>query len=407
MNSALESRYETNRQGFSLVEVMVALALILISALALGWSINELRKNKIRSELISGVSAIESALTNELMDEANYADPAVKSALRAMTVPPGLEFRVQGTAVNRPFDFRISPGGTRNFDRRLNDCTTYPSPDCNIQLELELAPQGGRMAYAYRLTTQNEEIARTLQYQGMGSQTNSATFNSSEFKVTIPYEYYLNALLLMCDSTNATVGIRGVNRDFGTVSCIQQPQTPCPQGTLPKGLRFEASTASVEFDCGAPAQTATCPSNYSLLQLDTRSLDPAATKSGTCVYTHARFASGPSYGPADSISGRVCPANYRSQSTCTLTNITQTNGWCPAQYTCTPNPSPLPPTCVLTTPAYVQTPTPGSASLSEDAFGNATCSVFRPSQSCGAQWDAQVNMTVGCVLAVPETVPVQ
>ncbi|MES2963996.1 MAG: prepilin-type N-terminal cleavage/methylation domain-containing protein [Bdellovibrionota bacterium] len=407
------TRIVAKQSGFTFVEVMVSAALVFVIMGGISYVMVQLGRMRVRSEYIATISAIESSLSTALLDEAKYADPAVKAALRAGTVPSPWSFRVQGNTRATNFDFTIDPGQSVTLDRTFVTCAGFPSPTCVHKISLESGYVSGRMGFAYRFETAQD--LTSLNFRGAGD-AGTAALNTGNFSLTIPYEYYLNQLQMICDPAT-TLGAYGLQRDQALASCLQQPQAPCPVGTLPKSLRLDNTTGpdpSVELAC-VGTQQASCPQNYSLHDLDTRTLDAGAAKAGHCVYATATSAGGPGYGPGSNIWGQACPLSYRSASSCSLTNVTQADGWCPDEFDCTPVPpidngdgtfTPQPDYCVLTVPAHVQPPSPGHAALSESG-PNVSCSVVIPAQSCGAMWNAQVDLSIGCVLAVPELVNVQ
>lgn len=420
-----------DERGFTFVEVLVAAMIMTTSVGALGWSFLGLQKSRVKGELISGVTSIETALTTALLNEDNYPE-SIRPQLQAGTVPSSLTFPVVGSSMEKPFNFAIKPGETIELDRNGSPCAgaTFPASNCPYRIQLAMRQLAGAgalssssMAFAYRIETRDPDVQ--LNFRGAGADSDSGAFTDEEFTITLPYEYYLSKnagrLLLECPSTT-TVGVWGIDRSGGgSVSCIDQPRESCPQGTLPKGLRFvshSATSASVEFECGPSVQTASCPTDYALLQIDTTTLDAGRTKSGTCVYVGASPAAGHTY-RGERIEGRVCPRGYRSQSSCALVDEVSSAGSCPWCHSSTPDCSAASPqtespvgTYNITIPyrcadsnPLTQAANRGQARLVENLpnKGDVLCYLHRPQQDCGATWDAKVELNVTCVLDTPTT----
>lgn len=373
-----------NRLGFGMLESVIGGGMVVMAVLSTSVVFKEIATSKSNGGFISLVSAVESSLTAALLNENPYKDPNVKSFLRQGKVPADLKFQVQGDSQGKKFNFEMSPNSAVAMSSKtFETCPGFPSADCDIKLHLAVTTSTGQVAYAYKFEFHVDDNKSLLNYYGSGSSTANG-FSTEDFSLPIPREFIYSSLELACPVNS--VGVRGVNRDLGQVGCIYQATQSCPAGTLPKSLVFNPTTNSLEFVCSGPTQSVGCPAKYVLEWIDTTSLDPNRAKSGRCVYEKAASVTGAPVGPAPIISGHLCPADYRSQSSCVLTNVVPVNGHCP--------------------PAAPNPPVPGYANLSEDMAGNVTCSVVVPAQTCGAQWNADVILTPRCVLAIPEYVGV-
>lgn len=390
-----------NQSGFTIIETIVASVVIFIAVLSTAVIFQHIGHARMRSLYISSITAIEAALTTALLDESYYrSNPALRAALHSGGVPAGLTYNVKGESSGQAFDFQVGVGAANAASvssRTLQTCTGFPSTACDLRLTLEVQNTSGHVVFAYKFEHHVQPGKPLLNFFGTGS-TKASGFDSEDFSLPLPHEFLYDGLLLACPA--GSLGVRGVDRSGGAVNCISQPQLACPSNTLGKSVRYEPSTGSVEIDCSAPVQTVSCPDKYALESINTASLDAGAAKNARCVYQNARQVTGATLGPAYSISQHVCPADYRSTSTCTLTNIQSTQGQCPDVCTDTDADG----TCIEWTTPPPNNPVAGSAVLNEDSAGNATCYVSSPSQQCGATWSAQVVLGIRCTISVPEYV---
>lgn len=401
------------QSGFSVLEVLVAASLTLVASLSIGVVFREVSKSRARATYISDITAIESSLTTALLDETKYRDPTVRAALLAGGKT--LSYTVSGNAAGTSFSYEIRPGSPVSFNSRdLRTCSGFPSPACDIQLVLGVSKIADQVFFAYRFQHDGEFNKSLLNFRGAGSASDSG-LTSEDFTLPLPYEYLYGSLHLDCP--NDSVGARGLSRNEGRVSCVTQPKNECPPGTLPKSIKFNSQTESVEFVCSAPAQTVGCRAKYALESVDLPSLDPGNSKQGSCVYQYANSGSGPTFGPSASISQEFCPEDYRSTSTCQLANIRSTLGQCPdtcANYQSVPDVdatgNPTGTTHQECTNWITPPPnpaTPGSAIVVNSGRG-ASCYASTPPQPCpGNSWSADVILQTRCTLDIPEHVGVQ
>lgn len=405
------------QKGASIIEILIASGIVVFSALALAVVFEPLGASRARAAYISTISTIESALTTSLLNEALYQDPSLRTALKSASLPSNFKYEVKGDVSGVEFDFDIRPTlqGTADLpvllnSRTLQPCNEFPSPQCDLRINLKVSFLGTQVMFAYKFENNGRFGSALLSYRGSGSKKANETWdNAQDFSLPLPYEYLYDNLLLGCPTDS--VGVRGISRVGSKVECIAQPQQTCPNGTLPKSVMYNDETKSVELVCSAPVQQASCPAKYNFESIDIASLDPAKTKQAVCVYYMKKEGSGPSVGPAPTIpSTPLCPDDYVSTSSCSLANVVKSNGQCPDY--CTNwisvidyNPLGVPIGSHMECTNWVTPPPnpPIEGSCSANNSGkNAGASVHSPSQSCGATWTADVILHPHCTLNLPE-----
>jgi hypothetical protein len=354
---------KTSGASYTAGELLFAIAIVSLGALALASSIVEVQNSELASKTTFAVVSLDRALAGELVRAANYTDETTKVALRSGSVPPSLQFNVATPAGSSVV---VRPNETIYLDRAFRKCTTYPLSECGykIRLGLEAHPP----AFSYEVSSAFNEAALSLSRTGRN-------------EWVIPRSFYRDSRRVACD-TRREVGLTGlVSSD--RYECIGRPQKSCPRGTLAKGLVVDASSGALELDCGAPSRVARCPAFYSLASVDTRSLDVTETKDIRCVRTTASVAV-PAVQPEPALRmvGRACPTGYRSESTCALVNVRSKPGRCGVG---------------------VARPVPGKLRFSENKpVGSVDCGVELQAQTCGAIWMAFAELKIKCVLDQPE-----
>lgn len=410
------------------------MSIISVSSVGLLWSVNAVRDNRQRMTYISSVTSLETALVDGLMTKSNYTTDA-KNAMKAGGTP-------NITMTLRPAGYAEIPnfnvGNTLTLTETLTPCQGFGEGGCVIRLETALRriTSGTRthFAYAYRIATNDKSVA--FNYSGAGAESATSTFADSDFKLAVPYDFYLDRELVGC-TQGEDMALSGIDVTTGKPICIKQPRQAdlCADGTLPKSLTYfydESGNRRIKLECGAPIKSASCPRNYFLQDIDTRTLDGNSDqrKTGHCVYAGRSIASTSIPRSANRISGRVCPRGYRSRSNCYIDqgSIRESAGQCPwcwgaaldcgnsvvtesppnsGQYRRTTNYF-----CSDSTPKR-QEPKAGRAVLDENSpeDGYADCRIQYAQQDCGATWTAKVRLDVTCELVnsqqYPERVNVQ
>lgn len=353
---------KTSGASYTAGELVFAIAIVSIGALALASSIVEVQTSELASATTLSVVSLDRSLAGELVRAANYADETTKAVLRSGSVPPSLQFNVATPAGA----VAIRPNETVYLDRAFRKCTTYPIGECGYKIRLGL--ESHPPAFSYEVSSVFNEAALSLARTGRN-------------EVVIPRSFYRDPRRVVCD-TRREVGLTGlVSSD--RYECLGRPQKSCPRGTLPKGLVVDAASGALELDCGAPSKVARCPAFYSLASVDTRSLDATETKDVRCVRTTASVAI-PAVQPEPGLRlvGRACPTGYRSESSCELVNVKSKPGRCGTG---------------------VAQPVPGKLRFVENKpIGNVDCGVDLQAQTCGAIWMAFAELKIKCVLDQPE-----
>ncbi len=344
--------------SYTIGELIFSICFVSVSALVLALSLNELRLSEAASATTLALVSLEQTLSEDLVNPAHYQTEDVKAALRA-GLSPKARFQLSK-------DASIQPNETVYLDRSLKPCTGYPIGDCGFKVSLNLSPQPP--AFSYEVSSSFRETALSLTRKGRN-------------EIAIPRALYRDPGRVVCDPRRE-IGLTGlVSSD--RYECLSRPRKSCPRGTLPK--RFHVVDGALELDCAAPATVARCPAFYSLAMVDTRTLDAVGTAQVQCVRTTASVASPPEQPkPGLRMVGRACPTGYRSQSTCTLVNVTAKPGRCGMG---------------------VARPVPGRLKFVENqpSAGSVDCGVELQGQTCGAIWMGYAQLKINCVLDLPET----
>src|SRR6185312_7621318 len=123
-------RYKLRQGGFSLIEALIGAALISVTALGLGSSINHLMQSHGRSKLISLAISTESALVNAVQDPSNY------TTLQAGQPPPSnFQLQVVVDPTNNKY-FTISPAQTLYLDENWQPCSGFSDRNCLLKVTL-------------------------------------------------------------------------------------------------------------------------------------------------------------------------------------------------------------------------------------------------------------------------------
>jgi hypothetical protein len=353
--------------SYSLSELIFSVVIVSLGALALGFSILEVERSQLASKTIFSVVSLDAELAHQLSDIHNYQDPSTKRALRSARLPASLIFNLKLKLPSGVFAIAIRPNETLTLDRSFQKCAGYPIGDCRYKLKVTLEQHPP--AFSYEVSSAFPEAALSLERFGRN-------------KVIIPRSAYRDPTQVACDPRQ-DIGLSGL-ASSDRYDCISRPSQTCARGTLPKSLLINPETHSLEFECGKPSKVVRCPANYSLNRVDTRTLDDdGGSKKAVCVRTTAAVAYPVRQtAPAIRLAGRACPADYKSDSTCTMVNVKRQIGHCGTG---------------------VAQPVAGKLRFSQNKqLGMVDCGVDLQNQVCGAIWEGEAQLKIKCVLDEPE-----
>ncbi|RYZ63456.1 MAG: type II secretion system protein, partial [Proteobacteria bacterium] len=265
-----------SQRGFTIIEVMAAMTMISVSSVGLLWSVNAVKHNSSRIGLVNSVTTLESAVAGAIMDKTNYGG-TVAAALRDGGTPQiSLAINPQADMSKAPVASTIRSGEITSYSPALETCANYGTSECPIRIKVELrrVTVGTRAhyAFAYRIQTKDPEVS--FNYAGGGSSGDfDSAFDASEFKLVVPYDFYLQDMLIAC-SQGESMAMTGVDAATGKPICIKQAEEAdkCPDGRMPKSLKVVLDAdgnRKIVLDCGVEAKEAECPANYFLQQIDT------------------------------------------------------------------------------------------------------------------------------------------
>lgn len=312
-------------RGFSIIEALIAAALISAAALGLGNAISQLSKTRAKSQLISTAISLESALVSALQSPASYND--YKAMLQKGQVPSDMTISIPG---DNPLS--IKPGQTIYLTKQMQTCPQQNFNDTTCSLLLKLAPMkkiDDHFSFAYSIQGNPKLTAMSP----LGSP------NADDYTISIPVDIYqAQGSDINCDDKTVDIGMMGMGDD-GKPICIKKPRSTdtCPAGTLAKGFKVVFDGGSKEyrltFDCSEPLRTLSCipntgnpyPGAYSLQSFLPASLDRASSAASLTYNTCTLIAANPS--PYANSGGtpylmtqkdgvqvnNACPAGYKPQ----------------------------------------------------------------------------------------------
>ncbi|MCB0351553.1 MAG: hypothetical protein KDD38_10240 [Bdellovibrionales bacterium] len=340
-----------NNRGFTIPELLIASAMTLIAVSGIVTFSSVWKRNYDKSYATYMAVALESALLSAMVDPETYT-PAVINQLAAGGAPPRITLNLTGLDNTSGGKLTITTNSRPMFvGQNLEACSGFQEASCLVQIEVRTGRDpAGNYAFAYDVqlnpklhTPSHSTLKRTNQpaLPGNTSPTLATPWdNRASYTVAIPNVLYKKSDVAVCGAN--TVGIRGVNRDTGSVECIKQTEagSACPVGTFPQGVRIiNDATSEIGFKCSQPATVPTCKDkNYSLSRFSPvqAKLGLAARNIAACKPTTIDTATNyPGQDPiifgqrgATSIVGTVCPPNYKSTSSCRTVVLTNTPGTC-------------------------------------------------------------------------------
>lgn len=320
-----------NSRGFSIIEALIAAALISIAALGLGNAVSKLSQSRQKSQMVSLSIGFEASMIAALQSPSTYS--AYKAQLQHGQIPTGMSIIVPGDT-----PVTLTPGQTVYLTKNLQTCQGFSDANCALQVSLsQLQNIGGQFSFAYFIQGNPKMPAMTP----LGSP------NLDDYSVTIPVDVYQDkGTDINCDDPTVDIGMMGIGDD-GKPICLQKPTAAdtCATGTLAKGFQviFDPGTKNfrLAFQCSTPLRVLTCPApagspypgGYALQSFLPVSLDPSSASSSLAYNTCIFVASNPS---AYANSGgtnyvltqrdgvqmtNACPPGYKPQATrCDIAN---------------------------------------------------------------------------------------
>ena len=280
-------------------------------------------------------------------------------------------------------------GGPLLVNEEGVECGNESDPVCQIRVETAItcAPRGTggfECKAAYRISSIKQSSV------SLGT-THAGPFVAADYKVPLSYELSMREEVASCNSDEHMFS-SGMNKETGKMFCVRKPAEKCGPNQIAKGFAYKAETGSVEPIC-EDTQTIVCPPNYAVRSLRPTALEQGASKaSAVCTFvtqSNVPWRANPPH--AQSISGKFCPRNYRTEAVCDIVDESSTPGTC--TYACGAG--------VCTRPAVIVR---GTRTLVHRVDQTASCTLNRPAQECGASWTANVRLTGSCILIPPETV---
>jgi type II secretory pathway pseudopilin PulG len=412
--------------GQSFVEVVVATAILAISALGISGSLISLGKAKSRTDQITQAVTIESAIIAALSDQNNYSE-SVRTALRSGTIPNDLTLslhlpiRPAGLA---PLALQV--GSPLFLDRQLNPCAPSDNPSCIHQVNFDVrnASIPGAITPIYRVAYSIQTQAPDALPLQLG-----ATFpfqSTAAYTSEIPPSMYMTRQQNTCDDTEAFV--TGVDRATGRVICAKRPVQACADNQVVTGftvVRNVQGENQIQLVCENVQGALSCEPHFSLQGASASGL----SLQGSCIYSGRETESWPTDivgGSGNSpglIEAEACPQNYEPINGCTFVQTANTPANCSYISGYAPNygnwetgswQNPANPAQICTQRRQVtHTAVMGTAThdLSQHVAviqlsptggpRNHRCQLRVPVSECGATWQGYLRYTPTCRLQPP------
>lgn len=408
-------------KGFGIVEALAAGAIVSISALGLGVSLNKMAQTKSKIHSVTNAMALESSLQTALQEKNSYqamaADLAKGNAnLSSMTL-----------AFNVPVDdhfksVQVNVGQEVYFDREGGTCTACMNDKSwayKLKVDGKIVSTSGVPIYAMAYKVDFNSDMTTM--AGLGS-TGSGSFTDADFKWVIPPSAYMQTTSSSCytsidptdPDTTPKLLVTGINKDTGELQCARFPDTQCAADEVAKSWVVNQSNGHIKLNCQKVPQSAGCPVlapggyDYAVQSIDKVSTSTGLginmdSPHGLCVFT-AEYAHPVSAGPIAAGAGRYtgCPAHYHwvgsgGNNGCSFSGATSFQGW--RQVPCGVG---------YTGDRWVQDVNPPALTVSGTIVpGGVDCSLndMNGSVSSTGGWAANVSMSGSCTLDDTETKP--
>lgn len=323
--------------GFSLVETMVAVAIVGTAVAGLSGALLSMKQANDKSKTIYSALTLQSQITGAISDEDNFRSSGAALAL------PSVRFKVGKPA---PAHVSLAPGVTQFFTNDFDTCTAFGG-SCTLSVVYDFQDDGtGLIRAAYRVRS---SPTLDLSIANLGAPGTGA-FAAGDYRLPLPDLVWKAQNTFGC--TGATdLALMGFNRNTGVAICLKKPvgQPNCPTGgataRLAKTFKVDHTAPGgpqMVVDCqmggGQPAKAWTCPTAEYVLQSipDPRVFDASYTAGGspTCVWRAASSEVIPTTSTAENLVGTVCPrppsgsAYAQTTTTCSFSNGPQSAGGC-------------------------------------------------------------------------------
>jgi prepilin-type N-terminal cleavage/methylation domain-containing protein len=428
----LQTKRLKSERGFSLVELLVASAIIATSALGLGTAIRHLLISREKTQTISQAIGIEGSLVAALQDPTTYAPTGANSkvlaAMRAgSSNPPQPTITVTVSAADAkvPQVFKIVAGGAPVYldkNAKVISVGSGNSTSTNWYTKLSLSPLakiGNHYSYNYQLQINpNLGVLASLGF----SKTLTAP-TTDEASIIIPAETLALAdratANMSCDP-ETSLAMLGIDQG-GKPICIERAKNSCSSKAIPKSFRLvQQSTSplsySYEFRCqrlhvlscpdklnigGVPDASLTNP--YALQSFIPNTLDSSGDLdgTGTCVFVASKTVTHTEGPFQDGVSfAAACPLHYTLNAASVKCNAGTDDPVAPATVTCVKNKPAVP-----VKPGKTVAKVSGGVITCQRAVTQVCCG-DDPTR-CAGIWSGTVSVTYTCGLDanVTETVP--
>jgi len=328
-DSSESHRVESSRAGFSIVEALVALAILGLLGLGVSSALDSLDSGTRKARVVGTMIAVESSISEALLSAASFENyktilaspstPFTQFTLNFMGVP--LASFVGGIPAKTFFDLSGSP------------CSPGPlSRNCLVEVEFYIrreAPAGPVPTYQvnYRVSALDSTNSTSPPIPPLGLPQGQSLV-TGQMGIRIPPEFYTPLGQPSCLATsNAGLVLRGYDSVTGAALCWTRPPAlnECPAGTVPVGLEAveAAGTEGVlKVRCQSVRRIVCDDARYALVAASgvaSLVLPTAPETAGSCVYRGVsqvapRVRNGIPY----------CPSDYHLQSNQCVLNTEHT-----------------------------------------------------------------------------------
>ena len=337
-----------NQFGLSIVEGLVATAIVVTTAVGTASLVSYIGKQSRRTQLLNRAVTVQSTLVNGVLDKTQYStstnDPVHNAKIQqfiASRSATGLPILAH-PEVTTPL-----PAGTsapflaivgRRVGYNIDDTSATVScgeKQCPIWVDFDIRciglSQGCRAAY--RITTtplaKDDVVPAPLGAPGVTNATNPGAFvdfDPSDYTLPISYDFFEQRPMSDCSGDADSIFITGVDRTTGEVSCIRKDTNTCPAPMIAHGVAVDIvdGRRALMLQCH-PLANVQCDDNYVLQAMDFGRTDPGQDKTklhdggtmnglhGVCVYRWKDNIAWEEQGPTFRTASTASTATYRAK----------------------------------------------------------------------------------------------